>query len=340
MVGKVWDNRRMRVSLIVTVFNEAASIELLLASIVTQTRWPDEVIIVDGGSNDNTVQKIKQVCRSQKKLLTKLKKRLRIYIKPGNRSLGRNYAISQAKFPWVAMTDAGCVLRPDWLANLIQVVDDRPQTQVVAGYYEGLVTTTLSEAIIPYVLVMPNRITPQEFLPSTRSMLWRHSVWRELGGFDESLSDNEDYDVARRLAEHPQRWPMAFTNQARVVWLPPPNLPAFTKMIWRFARGDAQSGWWRGKVWLVFGRYGLWSWWLNGLWQTTPNQSGWFTNWMIFWLSWVGYFYWSIYKNYEYVPRGWYWLPILQILADVSVMLGTLTGLGLFIWRKLFANHH
>jgi len=46
----------VRVSVIVTVKNEAKSIGLLLDSLAGQSRLPDEVIVVDGGSSDDTVR--------------------------------------------------------------------------------------------------------------------------------------------------------------------------------------------------------------------------------------------------------------------------------------------
>ena len=45
----------MKVSLIATVLNEAATITALFDSILAQTRPPDEVVVVDGGSADETV---------------------------------------------------------------------------------------------------------------------------------------------------------------------------------------------------------------------------------------------------------------------------------------------
>ena len=44
----------MPVSLIATVLNEGSEIRRLMESIAAQTRQPDEVIICDGGSTDNT----------------------------------------------------------------------------------------------------------------------------------------------------------------------------------------------------------------------------------------------------------------------------------------------
>ena len=48
----------MKISFVTTVFNEEKTINKLLDSIKKQTVYPDEVIIVDGGSTDNTLSVI------------------------------------------------------------------------------------------------------------------------------------------------------------------------------------------------------------------------------------------------------------------------------------------
>ncbi|MEO1443715.1 MAG: glycosyltransferase, partial [Chloroflexota bacterium] len=42
-------------SVIATVYNEGDAIHRLMQSLCKQTRPPDEIVIVDGGSTDNTV---------------------------------------------------------------------------------------------------------------------------------------------------------------------------------------------------------------------------------------------------------------------------------------------
>ncbi|MFN8376809.1 MAG: glycosyltransferase [Anaerolineae bacterium] len=44
------------ITLITTVLNEGDNIRRLLDSLRTQTRQPDEIVIVDGGSRDDTVR--------------------------------------------------------------------------------------------------------------------------------------------------------------------------------------------------------------------------------------------------------------------------------------------
>src|SRR3972149_6700460 len=49
----------MPVSLVATVLNESSSIAALLDSILAQERLPDEVVIVDGGSRDGTLEALR-----------------------------------------------------------------------------------------------------------------------------------------------------------------------------------------------------------------------------------------------------------------------------------------
>jgi cellulose synthase/poly-beta-1,6-N-acetylglucosamine synthase-like glycosyltransferase len=46
--------RRVKVSLIATAYNEAENIQSWIDSIFNQTRLPDEIIVTDAGSSDNT----------------------------------------------------------------------------------------------------------------------------------------------------------------------------------------------------------------------------------------------------------------------------------------------
>lgn len=311
----------LRISLIVTVLNEAATIEKLLDSIAQQHRLPNEVIICDGGSQDGTVQ----ILGDLKAKFSKLS--LKIMEFPGNRSQGRNQAIQAAAYDWLAVTDAGCVLHPDWLRQLEQAVPvagRRSSTTVVAGYYAGLANSPFTAAVIPYALVMPDQIDHHNFLPATRSMLMAKNVWQELGGFDESLSDNEDYAFARKLISL-RGVQLLFCEQAVVYWSPPSNIWAFAKMIFRFARGDAAARLYRPKVILIYLRYLLaliLAWQMLSVWQLSVTSFI-----LIFATLGMIYLGWAVRKNYRYAPSGWGWLPVLQLTSDLAVMTGSLSGL-------------
>src|SRR3989344_3302200 len=99
--GRLWSkpmkpSGKYKVSVVVTVFNEQDNLQLLLDALSRQTLKPFEIIIVDGGSTDNTWAILQK------------NKSIRSYKKPGNRSVGRNFAVSRSISPIIAFTDAVC----------------------------------------------------------------------------------------------------------------------------------------------------------------------------------------------------------------------------------------
>ncbi len=301
-----------KISVITTVLNERESILALLEALRVQTRQPGEVIVVDGGSTDGTFELIRQFQRQQPKFP------LQVWQKKGNRSVGRNYALAKARDKLVAITDAGCVPEPNWLGELA-AKQRQTQAEVVAGYYRGAPGNNFAAAAVPYALVMPDRVNENNFLPATRSMLITKQIWQKAGKFDEKLSDNEDYAFAKKLEKMGVK--MAFAPRAVVAWQPPENFGSFYRMIFRFARGDIQAGILRPKVVLIFARY------LAGLV-------------LLFFLPSTVlplillYLLWAILKNKKYVPRGWYWLPLLQVLSDLAAMQGSFAGFLGYIFNS------
>jgi glycosyltransferase involved in cell wall biosynthesis len=301
----------MKVSLVTTVLNEEKTIEKFLDSVISQTRKPEEVVIVDGGSTDETLEKVQKFKSS--KVQNKLKIKI-LQIKGANRAEGRNEGIREATGEIIAIADAGCILEKDWLEEIVKPFAES-KTEVVAGFYRGKAETVFEKCVVPYVLVMPDKIDPDNFLPASRSMAIRKKTWQEAGGFPEEFFDNEDYVFAKKLKERGAR--IVFCPKAIVNWLPRTNLKDFFKMIYRFARGDAQAGLRYPKMATVFARY------LIGLICLIWAPLG-------YWLIGLfGYLAWAIFKNCRYVrhPLAFFYLPLLQVTADFGVMAGTVSGI-------------
>lgn len=306
-----------KVSVIVTVMNEVRTIVALLDALAAQTLSPSEVVITDGGSTDGTLDEVRRYLDAH----PTLRFQMRVSTVKGNRSQGRNAAIQLAESELIAITDAGCVPAPGWLAELLrayQAAED-PAT-VVAGYALGKPDTPFQHAVIPYFLVMPDRISPQQYLPATRSMLVTKQSWASAGKFPDQFNTSEDYIFARQLRK--KNIPITFAQQAVVYWQPPSTVIQTAKTFAILAASDARAGILRPKVIMLFARYvlGVVA---VGLLVQRLNIAAVFSL-VLFGLA--AYLCWSISKNMNYVQGAWYWLPVLQLAADVSVITGTVIG--------------
>lgn len=245
--------KRLPVSLIMTVRNEAASLPGLLESILRGTALPSEIVIVDGGSSDGTQD-----------VASGYADRLPIMLveKPGaNISQGRNAAIAAAQHEIIAVTDAGVRLSETWLQELMEPLsmDEerldsdmslpssfalRPSTvDVVSGFFLPDPQTPFELALGATVLPTVEEIEPETFLPSSRSVAFRKSAWVEVGGYPEWLDYCEDlvFDIA--LRDKGLRF--EFAPEAIAYFRPRSTLKAFFLQYYRYARGDGKADLWR-----------------------------------------------------------------------------------------------
>ena len=225
----------MRVSVIATVYNEGASLHILLASLAAQTRPPDEVVIADGGSTDDTLAILQQVARQGALPL-------KILSAPGsNISQGRNRAIAAAAGPLIAATDAGVRLEPTWLERLVAPVERGSAT--AAGFFQADPQTLFETAMGATVLPAADEIDPRTFLPSSRSVAFLKEAWAAVGGYPEWLDYCEDllFDLALR----DRYGPFPFVPQAVAHFRPRADLRSFFRQYYRYARGDGKADLWR-----------------------------------------------------------------------------------------------
>ncbi|MEW6553621.1 MAG: glycosyltransferase [Actinomycetota bacterium] len=225
---------RERVTLIATVLNEAGNLGEWWASIVGQSRLPDEVVVVDGGSRDGTLELLRSLAAAAPF-------EARIEVCEGcNIARGRNEAFRLASQETIAVTDAGCVLGPYWLERLIAPLEEDARVQLVAGFYQPLTGGWFEELSACATLPLPREVREGRFMPSSRSLALRREVWEVVGGYPEWLEIGEDMYFNHAWKKLGIKHVMA--RDALVYWRMRRDLRSLLRQYFLYARGDGQAG--------------------------------------------------------------------------------------------------
>ena len=235
-----------RVALCLTVLNEADNLAALFASVEAQTRRPDEIVVVDGGSTDGTVE-VARAWQARGLPITLL-------LRPGaNISAGRNAAIREAGAPLIAVTDAGVRLEPGWLSALTRPFDEPDPPAVVAGFFQSDPRTTFEAALGATTLPNVAEVRPERFYPSSRSVAFTRRAWERVGGYPEWLDYCEDllFDFALEDAGCRRAW----APEAVVHFRPRPSARAYYRQYYRYARGDGTADLWRKRHAIRYATY-------------------------------------------------------------------------------------
>jgi glycosyltransferase involved in cell wall biosynthesis len=312
----------MKVSVIATVMNEGESIRRLMDSLSSQSRPPDEIVIADGGSTDNTVA----VLREYEESLP-----LQVVLSPdSNISQGRNAAIEAAEGTLIAVTDAGVALSQDWLRELIRPYEEE-DAAMVGGWFEADPHSEFEVAMGATVLPSLGEIDPEKFLPSSRSVSFKKSDWQTTGGYPEWLDYSEDlvFDLALRELNGP----FTFAPKAVVYFRPRSDLRVYAKQYYNYARGDGKANLWPKRHTVRYGTYllllplllrfifmGKWFGWVGlvvgaGVYCSQPARR--------LWPMTQG---WSAAAK----ARAFSMIPIIRAVGDIAKMIGYPVGV---LWR-------
>ena len=172
----------MPCSIVIRAFNEAKHLGRLLEGISRQTIRDVEVVLVDSGSTDSTVDIA--VGRGAKI----------IHIQPEEFTFGRslNLGIEVASHPLIVVASAHVYpVYPDWLERLVEPFSD-PRVALTYGKQRGGETNRFSERQI-FKQWYPEHSDPRQAHPfcNNANAAIRRSVW-EQHAYDETLTGLED----------------------------------------------------------------------------------------------------------------------------------------------------
>jgi glycosyltransferase involved in cell wall biosynthesis len=313
----------MKVSLALTVLNEGEHVRRLFDSILKQKRLPDEVVVCDGGSHDNTIAVIQSYAdRLPLKVIT---------VPKANISQGRNAAIKAATGDVIAVTDVGVWLEVDWLKELIKPWSEgNKDVALVAGFFHSDPSNMFEVALGATTLPDVSEIDPAKFLPSSRSAAFRKSAWEAVGGYPEWLDFSED--VVFDLAIRKKFGAFAFAPNAVAHFRPRPTLGAFAKQYFNYAKGDGRANLWprihliRYFTYLVAMPLGLYA---------AIAVSPWL--WLVGALAGLAY----IRRPLQRLARtgklllgAMFWVPIIRVTGDVAKMIGYPIG----VWERVHSR--
>jgi glycosyltransferase involved in cell wall biosynthesis len=220
------------VSLVVPLQDEERTVCALLRSVAQQSHLPDEIVLVDAGSRDRTIESVGTV---------ELPRPLRIVrasrIFPG---VARNEGVSAAGFEWIAFTDGGIVLHQDWLRELMAAANE--ETDVVFGGMDPVCDSFFRDcAAVAYVSPKDGHGIRGPFIASS---LIRRSRFLGVGGFPEYRAA-EDLILLDRLRTAGAR--VAYAPKAQVQWQIAGSLGATFDRFANYSRHNLVAGW--GRHW-------------------------------------------------------------------------------------------
>jgi biofilm PGA synthesis N-glycosyltransferase PgaC len=227
------------VSIIVPAYNEAAVIQSSLASLL-QLRYPYyEILAVDDGSTDGTLEKMKEFEGNHYGV------RVQVFRKQNSgKADALNYGISRSKAPIVVCMDADSRLTPDALRYAVRHFRDA-DVGAVAGnvkvinrhniwtklqaleYIEGLNIVRKAQAFFRSVNVIPGPMG-----------IFRRTAIEATGGYD-SDTFAEDFDMTVKVLA--EGWRINYEPKAIAFTEAPEELLDIIKQRYRWTRGVLQT---------------------------------------------------------------------------------------------------
>ena len=180
----------VRISVVIPAFNAAQYLEECVRSVLAQTLPAIEVLIVDDGSTDGTLDMAHSFGGCVRVL----------HQQQGGPARARNWGTAEATGDWIAFLDADDFWQPEKLAHQRDALLQDPSAVLC---YTGLLALKLDGAFVPvapptlsYVDEML-RLTNPGIPPS--AVMIRKDTLQQAGGFSEVQRGCEDWDLWFRL---------------------------------------------------------------------------------------------------------------------------------------------
>jgi len=213
-----------RITLYIPAYNAGGTIEQCLTEVRSMTRLPDEILVIDDGSEDESAAKAERMGA-------------RVVRHPVNRGIAaaRNSALREARYPLIANLDADAIPAPDWLEKLVGALDER-----IVGVGGKLIEKHRDDLVNRWRAVhmaqhWGDKIVEDPTFLSGAGALFRRSVLEAMGGYDERCRTNfEDNDLGLRMRDAGHH--IRYIPDAIIWHLRRDTLSSLLMTCWRWTR--------------------------------------------------------------------------------------------------------
>ncbi|MGQ4649264.1 glycosyltransferase [Lyngbya aestuarii] len=197
------------ISVVVPAYNVEQTILETLQSIQQQTFVDLEIIVINDGSTDRTLELLSTIEDQRLKVFS---------YENGGLPVARNRGISRSNGQFIAFIDADDLWTPDKLALQLEALQRNPQAGVAYSWTifiddEGKFLYA-GESLFHEGDVYPQLLV-KNFIASGSNILVRRNVIEEVGEFDSQLKSAEDWDYSLRLAA---RYPFALVPKHQILY--------------------------------------------------------------------------------------------------------------------------
>jgi len=181
------------VSVVIPAFNSEQYIAECINSVLTQTYQNFEIIIIDDGSSDNTVNIVSAYKNDKIRLF---------HQKNSGSGAARNHGVKQASGTWIAFIDADDIWLPDKLQKQLELCSNQVWSHTDLFFLGDIYpkhtkTTELTSKHSGYIL--KNLLVENSI--GTSSVIIDKDIFQEFGGFNTGLRALQDWDLWLRVAE-------------------------------------------------------------------------------------------------------------------------------------------
>lgn len=182
------------ISVIIPVYNGEKTIRETIESVLKQSFQDFELIVINDGSQDSTLEIISSIQDF----------RLKIFSYPNaGLSASRNRGIFQATSEYISFLDADDLWTPDKLEAQLQALQENPKAAVAYSWTDYIDESSQLLKRGGYMTVNGDvyaKLLLIDFIANGSNPLIRRQALIEVGSFDESLTAAEDWDMWLRLA--------------------------------------------------------------------------------------------------------------------------------------------